>query len=90
MQYASGFAKTLQVHIFYTSSQKQLESPDSGTDIQFLYTKLKPGNFCSDTKISTTRLSKIMYKLWHFKIVKIGHNLHANMEDFHRAGHIYH
>ena len=30
-----------------------------------------------------------MKKLWHFEIVKIGQNLHANMEGFHRAGQIF-
>ena len=30
-----------------------------------------------------------MKKLWHFEIVKIGQNLHLNMEGFRRAGHIY-
>ena len=31
----------------------------------------------------------IMFKLWHFKVVKIGQNLHANMEGFCRASHIF-
>ena len=30
-----------------------------------------------------------MRKLWNFEMVKTGQNLHANMEGFHRAGHIY-
>ena len=29
-----------------------------------------------------------MKKLWHFEIIKIGQNLHVNMEGFRRAGHI--
>ena len=49
---------------------------------------MKLGNFCIDTEISSMLL-QIMYKLWHFKIVKIGQNLHANMKGFCRAGHIY-
>ena len=70
--YVTGSAKTLHVRVFYTSSHKQLLSPDSATDFWFLCTKIKLGNFCTDTEIST-----------------IGQNLHANMEGFRRAGHIY-
>ena len=48
------------------------------------------GNSCTDTEISTI-LPQTWYKLWHFKIVKVGQNLHANMDGFCgfcRASHI--
>ena len=48
---------------------------------------MKLGIFCTYIEISTL-LPKIMYRLWHFKLVKIGQILHTNMEGFHRAGHI--
>ena len=34
-------------------------------------------------------LQPVVYKLYDFKVLKLGQNLHANMEDFRRAGHIY-
>ena len=46
------------------------------------------GNFFTDAEVSTI-LPQTSYKLWHFKIVKVGQNLHANMEGFRRASHIY-
>ena len=30
-----------------------------------------------------------MRKLWNFEMVKTGQNLHANIEGFRKAGHIY-
>ena len=37
-------------------------------------------------QISTT-LQEMVKELWHFKILKMGQNLHANMEGFRRASH---
>ena len=51
-------------------------------------TTIMLGNFCTDIEISTMLLY-IMRKLRHFEMVKIGQNLHANMEGFRRAGHTY-
>ena len=85
-KYVTGSAETLHVRVFYTSLQKQLLSHDSTTNFSFLCTKIKLGNFFTDTEISTIR--QIMYKLWHLKIAKIGQKLHVNMGFFCRAGHI--
>ena len=38
-------------------------------------------------QISIT-LQETVKELWHFKVLKLGQNLHANMEGFHRASHI--
>ena len=38
-------------------------------------------------QISTT-LQETVKELRHFQVLKIGQNLHANMEGFRRAGHI--
>ena len=42
---------------------------------------MKLGNSCTNTEIPRL-LPQIMYKSWHFKIVKLGQNLYANMEAF--------
>ena len=39
-------------------------------------------------QISTT-LQGIVRELWDFKFLKMGQNLHANMEGFRRASHIF-
>ena len=45
-------------------------------------------NLYTDVKI-LTMVHSFVLKLCDFKVLKIGQNLHANMEGFRRASHIY-
>ena len=43
----------------------------------------------ASTMQNLVKLYATITKLQHFKHLKSGKNLYANMEGFHRAGHIY-
>ena len=70
-----------------THLHKKLQNPNSPTNVWFLCTKIKLGNFFTNNK-NFTMFYLIVLKLWKFKALKLCQNLHVNMEGFHRASHI--
>ena len=80
--YVASYAKTLHVSVLYTNSCKILIVLSIFTCFILKFSWI----ICQLTiimQISTT-LQETVKEFWHFKVLRMGQNLHANMEGFQR------
>ena len=82
------FEKTLHVNVFYIVPCKWMQSTYSFTYLQLVYTKMQQWKSFSHHWANFYNILLSVYRVMRLQALKIGQNLLANMEGFHRDSHI--